>query len=282
MSQTLRRFSAVALFVTMVVSVATMWSTSKWATTIPEVATCGLAAMWAAAFFADIYKPRLNILLLPLCGVVLWAVLQILFGISVYKFQSWAAILYWTGNAATFFVGLQTFAIEKLREGFLRALVLFGFVVSIVSALQALTPNGKIFWAFHTVFAGGNLLGPFVYHNQFAAFVELILPIALYNAVMNNRSRAIYILISATLYAAVIISASRTGFVLTTAELIVVPLLLWRKRRVPKSALAMVSAALAVMILFLGIAAGPDVLAGRFASRTPTRFGGSLSPPRSR
>jgi O-antigen ligase len=264
-----RKATAVLFFALIAISVAVMWPTSKWASSVPETGAFCLAAVWCVAFLSGSETPRLSVVMIPSAGIVLWALFQIAAGVTVYPYQTWLSILYWGGNFAALFVSVQIFSDGDLRARFFRWLTLYGFVVSVVAALQALTGSTKIYWYFPTEFAGWNLLGPFVYHNQFAAFIELLLPIVLFNILTEQKWRAFDILIAATMYAAVIVSASRMGSVLVTVELILVPaVLLFRKGVAPKQALVAAGVLIGVVLL-LAVSAGPDVLLGKFGLQDP-------------
>ena len=77
-------------------------------------------------------------------------------------------------------------------------------------------------------------MGPFLSRNHYAAFIEAVLPIALYRAVRRPaRVAPLFVHGGATMYASVIASASRAGTVLTTAEVVLVPLLMWMFRSAP-------------------------------------------------
>ncbi len=264
----MKTFSAALLLALIVASVAVMWNNQKWATSIPEVGAFMLAALWTILFMARRQTARLSSVMIPLAGTVLWAAVQIQTGVTVYENQTWLAILYWAGNLATFFVAGQIFADAEIRKRFFRWLLIFGFIISVVSSLQTLTAGTKIFWIFPTEYRG-ILVGPFVYHNQFAAFVELLLPLALYRALTESKWRAFDILIAATLYAAVVVSASRAGFALATAELLFIPALMLARRAVGGRQAVTAAALLAGMVILLALAAGPEVIAGRFALKDP-------------
>jgi O-antigen ligase len=89
--------------------------------------------------------------------------------------------------------------------------------------------DGKIFWLFPTNDAP--VLGPFVNRDQYAAFIELVLPLALVQALSGGSRATLFAAISAAMYASVIAGASRAGALLATAEVVLVPLALWVKRR---------------------------------------------------
>jgi O-antigen ligase len=222
-----------------------------------------------ALFVMGRRRPRLNVTLIPLAGIVLWAGFQLLIGSTVYRWPTRMAILYWSGNFATFFIGLQIFGDRVLRNHFLRALVIFGFLVSVISPLQALTTNGKVFWMFQTDYTSWYVFGPFVYTNQYAAFIELLLPVALYGALTNRKWRMFDTLVVAVMYTSVLASASRFGTILTTLEILIVPLLVARRSGLRLKKLALGAALLAGMVALLAIAVGPKPLLDRFAQKDP-------------
>jgi hypothetical protein len=73
-------------------------------------------------------------------------------------------------------------------------------------------------WIFPTSYQ--RLHGPFQYYNNFAAMIELVLPIALYRAILIRSQ--LYALAGGILYASVIVSGSRTGAILATCEVLAV------------------------------------------------------------
>ncbi len=265
----MRAFSAAAIFVTIAVSVAVMFVDDKWATSVPETVSCCLAAIWMLYFARGHGNPRSSPVLWLVLAVLVWSLVQILCGWTVYRWQSWLSILYWLGNFSVLFAAVQTFADASVRERWLRWLGLFGFVVAVVSSLQALTTEAVVYWTFETKYKGWVVMGPFVYHNQYAAFVELVLPVALYLALTDKTWKWLYLLVAATLYSSVFIAGSRAGFVLTTVELIGVPAVLARRRKQSAAGVLSAAALLVGMVVLLGIAAGPESLMEKFHIRDP-------------
>jgi O-antigen ligase len=265
----MKKFSLAMLLVTIVVSVSVMFVDEKWASSIPEAASCLLAAGWMFMFSMGMIRPG-NSLVLWLIGLVpLWCIAQIYFGWTVYRWMTWLSLLYWLGNFSTLFAGIQIFSAARMRELFLKWLVLFGFAVAVLSSLQALTTNSKIYWMFDTKYAGWVLMGPFVYHNQYAAFIELLLPIALFSAVTDKPLRWLYLLAGATMYASIFIAGSRAGFILTSLELLIVPAALFSRGKLSWTALAGTAAVLLCMIALLAVAVGPEYLLRRFQTSDP-------------
>jgi membrane-bound metal-dependent hydrolase YbcI (DUF457 family) len=98
-----------------------------------------------------------------------------------------------------------------------------------------------------------DVMGPIVYHNHYAVFVEVVLPIAMYRALRRNPNSLLYGGMAAALYASVIASASRTGTILTTAEILVVAILMATRGFTTGGALG--AAFLRILILFAAFTA---------------------------
>ena len=98
-------------------------------------------------------------------------------------------------------------------------------------------------------------MGPFVYRNQYASFVEVVLPLAIV-AILDRRRSLLYILIAATLFASVVAGGSRAGAILCLAEIIATPLLAFSRGLVSGRTLARVVAASVIAVVLLTGAVG--------------------------
>jgi O-antigen ligase len=130
---------------------------------------------------------------------------------------------------------------------------------------QHFTSGGYIYWIFPA--RVGNPFGPFVNPDHFAAFIELILPVAISNALRNPRRAWVHAAIAGALYGSVIASGSRAGWAIATLEILVVPLLAGKSRIAVKT--------LAILVLFAVLAsavAGWDVLWKRLQDNDPLRY----------
>jgi O-antigen ligase len=123
-------------------------------------------------------------------------------------FRTQEVMLDWTVNLAAFAVAMELAADPRRRERFLTGLLLFAVALSVVAMITA--PQ--------------QIFGPFVYRNQYAAFVEVALPVALVRAFLDRGRAWAYAIASGLLFASVVASGSRTGTVLCFAEILVVPL----------------------------------------------------------
>ena len=265
----MKSFSGIYLLLTLAATVAVMFLRDKWATSIPELMSFGLAATWIVRILAGRAKARLSPALLPLAGLLALGAIQLATGSTVYAWPTRVVMLYWAGNLAVLFCGLQFLDERRERERFLRLLLYFGFGVALLSTMQALTSQGKIYWVLTTEYSYQAIFGPFLYRNQYAAFMELILPLALYGAVTNPKRRILYLAIATTIYASVVACASRAGFVLATVELGLVPLVSARGRMFSRKQLVNGSLVMVAMLLWMAVPAGPELLISKFGAADP-------------
>jgi O-antigen ligase len=227
-----------ALAFLLIFAVCTLFVTQRWAVSVVQAGVFLLTALWIVKTLllrAGPYQPErrrvhFSFLLVPLSGALLWGNLQYALGKTVYPFATANAILYWLTGLCFAFLGLQICADREIRSRFLGWLLTFGFVLSIVSVLQLYTAKGQAFWMFQTAYTE-NVLGPFVYRNNYAAFMELLLPIAVYRAIRFERFSFLYTAIAGAMYASVIASASRAGSALATLEIVVLLMLAPTLRR---------------------------------------------------
>jgi O-antigen ligase len=224
------RLAALIFFGLFCFAILTLWVPAYWPVAIFQAGIFALAA-------DAIWRARLVPLpfawpFIPLCFAVLWGLLQWLTGRTSYAFETKLATLRWATFLAVFLVGISLFRDPSIRHWFRSATVWFAFLVSVLAIFQTFTSQGKVFWLFPTPYAD-YVMGPILYRNHYAAFIEAVLPFALYRAVTHRRDALLYSGIAAVMYASVVASASRAGTVLTTAEVVIVPLLVWILRRAP-------------------------------------------------
>jgi hypothetical protein len=160
---------------------------------------------------------------------VFWGLFQWAAGRTVSPFETKIALARWAALLAVFVTGWLLFQDQRVHRWFRSAMLWFGFLVAVEATLQTFTAGGKIFWLFEAEYPG--LMGPILYRNHYAAFIEAVLPLALYGAMTSKRDSLLYSCMAAAMYASVIAAASRAGFVLASAEIVVVTALLWLQGR---------------------------------------------------
>jgi O-antigen ligase len=204
----MRRASAIFLYAVLTASILTAWIPQRWSVSILEVGAFLLALAWVVKLAISAQRPRLAVILAPVAFFTAWGLLQLACHWTVAASEAVRATLGWAANLALLFAALQTFDHAVLRRGFLDGLLWFAFLVSIAGILQRLASHTDASFA----------MGPFLYHNHFAAFIEIVLPFAL----LQPRRRLWYSFLAAVMIAAVIVSASRSGTALVLLETAVI------------------------------------------------------------
>jgi O-antigen ligase len=269
MFDVLRKISAAALLALTIATLLVMWNPSFWAIAVPEVGSFCIAAVWLVSSLVSGRPLRSSFVLFALVAAVLWCVMQLATGVAIYRWATSLATLYWATAAAIVFSALQIFDDESIRRFYLRALVVTGFVFAILAPLQLFTADGKIFWMFEVRYSNV-AMGPFVYPNQYAAFIELLLPVAL-TLIFFERTgwRAFHGLAAIVMYASIFASTSRMGFVLTSLEVLIVPLLAAKRTGIRGRQMAISGAIFVGGLVVLGMAVGPERLIGKLQQSDP-------------
>jgi O-antigen ligase len=264
-----KAISAAWLFLIVVFAVLSSWVLARWPTTLAQAAVFTLAAAWAAAGLSGRIRLHYNRVLIPLGLIVLWGAFQIATGATENPFRTRVAMLYWGCNLATFFISLQIFSSRLMRGRLLQALVLFGLALSIAAPVQALYGGEKVLWIFQPSPDFIPQFGPFPYKNQYAAFIELLLPVALFNAFTEERRSTLYVVTAAVMYASVIAAASRMGFFLASAEMLIVPAIFYWRGKLRFRSLRNNALLFGVIFVMLVAAGGPAEMLTRFQQNDP-------------
>jgi O-antigen ligase len=195
----------------------------------------------------------------PMAVIGLWGFIQMAVGATVYR---WATINAGLQNAALAATALGAFLLlrqPQKRAAFLRGVGWVGFVIGLTGVLAYWTSPGKILWIFSAVYPDN--WGPFPSRNNFAQFLELCFPVALYQMARHGRSWTASIA-PAVMLGAGLASASRAGAALLVAEALAV---LWiTRKRLRRSVLAFVGFAAAFAAV-----GGAATLAHRLAEGNP-------------
>jgi O-antigen ligase len=194
---------------------------------------------------------------LLLAAAAAWGVIQVATHHSVYELKTWESVLGWSINLVAFSLAFDyTHGVARLdqRDRFLRIILMFAFALSVIAIFTELTsPPGVVFWKFDLA-TGAQTLGPFVYRNQYAAFVEAVLPLAIVRALLDRRRTLLYIAIAAVLFASVIAGGSRAGSILCLAEIVVTPLLVFSRKLVSgRTMIRGLAGSLAAIVLLTGV-----------------------------
>jgi O-antigen ligase len=136
----------------------------------------------------------------------------------------------------------------------------FGFGVAVTAVLAYYTSSSKVLWIFPSPYP--DVWGPFLSRNNFAQFLELIVPVALWLGLQSTYGR-MWLAMAAAMLAAGLCSASRAGGILLLVEVVAVLALTRTKRTLWFAAAACACVALMGAGHFLDRLQSADALAGR-------------------
>jgi hypothetical protein len=264
------------LLIVLIAATVVAWSPRYWPVALLHVGLFAAALAWVASEIFHAVPPLRSWLFLPAMVVGSWGAVQLGIGTTVYGFATLKALLYWSANVVAMFVAAQVLRSVRVRRDFLSGLTYFTALIAVVGILQYFTSPYRIYWTF-AIPQHVKAIGPFVYRNQFAALVELVLPLALYRAMDDRRMRWVFVVLSAMLVAVVVATASRAGTMLVATEVATVFLLGWRRRLVSGRSLALVfGQMLCVAAVFTLIVGYQDVWT-RFQQTNPYALRGKLT-----
>jgi len=150
----------------------------------------------------------------------------------------------------------------------LNFVVYFGFGLCVLATVQMFTSGGKIFWLFPSGYTDF-VLGPFANRNQYAAFMETILPVALWQALRDPRRAAPNLAMAAAMLASVVAGASRAGSVMMCVEAAAVLIAARVLHLAPPRAVTRGLAIFGVMVVLFGAVVSWQPLRRRFWEADP-------------
>ncbi len=152
--------------------------------------------------------------------IPLWGVLQLVAHTTASTFETREEVLKLAALAGVFFLVQVVGRTRGARRAFLSGILYFATAMAVLCLLQLPTANGRAFWTFPTGYPA--VYATFAYRNNYAQFIEIALPIALWRALRDTRLSWWYALTGSVLFASVIGSASRSGSVLCALEMLVI------------------------------------------------------------
>jgi O-antigen ligase len=233
--------------------ILTMWVPARWSLSVFQVALFALAAVRIVQRRSFTF---------PFAGWVIsaaatWGALQVAVGWSIDRLTTLDATLSWVTNLTAFLLAADLYRDGERRERFLRSAMIFSVILAVISIFTFLTsPAGKVFWIFDSG-SESRTLGPFVYQNQYAAFVEAMLPLAIVGMMRDRRRWPLHAGIVATLFGSVVTGGSRTGTILCLAEILTIPIIAFWRGMINRNLLARVAlASLAAVVILTGVVGG--------------------------
>jgi O-antigen ligase len=188
-----------------------------WPAHVFHAGVFALGAVWLARAAMGKEKIAWHWALIPAACLAAWPWAQLAAGWSAYPAETVAAGIAWGANAMTMFLAAQMSGRPVERADMRRAMLYFGFAVSVLSVMQYFTSPGRVFWIFQTEDTD-QVMGPFVSRDHYSAFVELVLPLAVVAAQRERRRAVLYAVMAGAMFASVVAGASRAGAILVTLE----------------------------------------------------------------
>jgi O-antigen ligase len=209
---------------------------------------------------------------LPILCIPLWGLLQLVTHSTAATSETRAAVLRWGALAAVFLLSYILGSHKIARRVFLDLFVGFAAALAVLCLTQLFTSHGSVLWLFDT--GHEEVYGTFPYYNNYAQFVELALPVALWSALSSGRGAIGYALAGGVLYASVIASTSRAGTLICTFELLAILGIGLARLRDPDTGspsrrTAAMLAAVPVLAVVLTLAVGWERVWERFEQRDP-------------
>jgi O-antigen ligase len=228
-----------------------------WSQAILETGAGVLLVAWAVeSAIRGKFELRWNALLVPIAGLLALALAQWATGLTAYGYFTKLETLRLAAGLMLVFLVVQAYRTPGEWKGLVWFLMSFAFGVSVFGIVQYFTWNGKLYWL-RTLHNGGTPFGPFVNRNDFAGFVELILPLGLALLVLDGERRerrSLVALFAVFPAAALVLCASRAGIVVFCLELVLLAALVWiYGRRSQRWMLVGVAAVIAMLAAWLGV-----------------------------
>ncbi len=241
---------AAALAALLFAAISVAWIQARWPVSLLQT---GAFVLLIACVLGARQPLQLHPLMAPIAVILLCGAAQLATGRTVYAWDTVNALLLWGTDLALLTLSIQLFKDPRLRFHFLLAVLFFAAAASLVCSVG--------FAAFE--FSG------IINRNQFAALIELTIPLAILGALHDPRHRMGYAGVAAAMYAAVIGSASRSGFALTTLELLIIFPLALRRRTLNWRQIAAASAVTLTFVAIFTTVVGWDVLLERLERPDP-------------
>lgn len=249
--------------------ILTLWVPAGWPVAAFEIGVFVLTG-WAVCRSTR-RPPILSFTLLPIAAVVAVGLLQLGTGATVYAFDTKQAVLRWLTFLCVLFVALTALRDERKLRWFRSAMLWFGSSLALVATLQTFTADGQIFWLFRVPYSD-RAMGPILSYNHYAAFIEVILPLAIYQALRHTDLPYLYAGMAATMYASVIASTSRAGTILCTVLIFVMVVTMYLRGMVAGRHAGVVLLRIASLLVFFTLVVGWQAVWNRLIQPDPMAF----------
>jgi O-antigen ligase len=287
MSRFLDKTIAAGFLIAIVFTALALGTVESWSLGLFELIVVVLLALWAIKAVIDRgVRIRLPRLVLPILALFALGLVQSVafesgsgrrVGLSFDTEATRGAVLVLFFLLASFIIASNFFASRERLRTMANFLAVYGLALAMFSLIQYFTWNGKFFWIRPNT-SSASPFGPFVNHNDFAGYMEMLIPIPA--ALITTRAirpevKLFYAFSAALMGLALVTSLSRGGMIALFAEMIFIAV--WsstaqgrgegrEKGRFSLLKKASAAGAISVAILAGIIWIGPDQVVGRIAN----------------
>ena len=242
-----RPFLATIFAVALLAGVLAAWSPRYWTVSAGVACLAAVGVVWAIAARSVVWPPQT----IPVAILACWGFLQLALHKTAIPWLTMRDSLTWVMCGVAFFLGAQILRHHRSRNRFLDVMLWAVTALAVEAMMQLHTAPVRVFWIFP---ADESVVGTMFYSNQFAALMELIAPVALWQ-ILNGRILAGGLAFAA-MFASTVASTSRAGSILMSVELVIFLVILVLRNR---SSLKVAASALAILVLLV---AGASIIAG--------------------
>jgi O-antigen ligase len=212
-----------------------------------------VALAFGAVYLMVSFRQRLVLAVPPICLLLMaaYGAAQTLWSPAKIVNFGWFATLFWLVAGLIALVAVQVFQSRSVSRHFRIAFAIFGGAVCLLELLQQGAHTSKYYGLFQSRWA--EIFGPFGYHNNFAAFVELSLPVTLWLGLIHRKPNYLFLLLAGMQVGSVAACGSRAGLLLVVLEVLaVLPIAYMKNRRA--AILPALGAAVGLTVVFVLIA----------------------------
>jgi len=205
-----------------------------WSIFAMEMGAVLLMVVWAARqWINEEISLQWNPLFLPMSAFGILILVQIFFRRSAYMHDTVSEAMLYVAYAILCFLASQALTRSSQARTLGVILGIYGSLLAVLSLLQGIAPNGKLYWI-RQPRLGGWIYGPYVNHNHYAGLMELLIPIPLVisaTSLADENERRAAAVAAAIMTGTVFLSGSRGGMIAVLAELIVLAVLTLRHKK---------------------------------------------------
>jgi O-antigen ligase len=213
-----------------------------WAIFVLEIGAALLFALWVVRQAGSgVMEFTGNPLFPPMLVFAALIVLQLVTGITAYRYQTFSSALLYCAYGLFCFLVVQCLRRSSQIKTLALVFSAYGFLLAMFALLQSITSNGKLYWL-RTPRFGGWIYGPYVNHNHFAGLMEMLVPIPLIFFLMHRAQgwrKAMAALAAGVMASTIFLSGSRGGMAAFTVQVAVLSAVLLKQRKARRSSVGL-------------------------------------------